>query len=148
MSYTSLFCHIVFSTKDRRAFLTDELMPRLVEYVSGIARELKGQVLEAGGAPDHLHLAAALHPTAAVAGFVGKIKAGSSGWIHKTFPDLGVFSWQDGYAAFSVSPSILPKVKAYIREQAEHHRKLSFREELVALLERHGIGYDERHILA
>jgi REP element-mobilizing transposase RayT len=148
MSYASLFYHIVFSTRQRRPFLSDALMPRLIEYAGGIAHNLQGQILAAGGAADHLHVAAAVHPTAAVSAFIGQMKAGSSGWVHKTFPDMGTFGWQDGYAAFSVSPSVMPKVKAYIRRQREHHRKVSFEEELIALLEKHGIEYDERYIRA
>jgi len=148
MSYTNLFYHIVFSTKERRALLTDELLPRVIQYIGGIIRQLKGQLLEGGGISDHVHLAVTIPPTSTVGDFVGTFKANSTNWIHKTFPGLATFSWQDGYAAFTVSPSAMARMKQYIRSQQEHHRRMSFQEELMALLEKHGIEYDERYISA
>lgn len=148
MSYTNLFYHIVFSTKNREPFLSDDALPRTCQYMGGIARKLKCQLLLANGVPDHVHLAAIVHPTIAIADFIGKVKSNSSGWIHDTFADLRDFDWQDGYAAFTVSPSVMPKVKQYIHSQPEHHKKMSFQEELIALLKKHGIEYDEKYIWA
>ena len=148
MSYVNLFYHIVFSTKDRRPWLTGQTLERTCQYMGGIARQHKSQILLGGGMPDHIHLAAIVSPTLAIAEFLKKVKACSSGWIHETFAELAGFSWQDGYAAFSVSPSVLPAVKAYVRDQAEHHKKMTFQEELVALLKKHGVEYDERYIWA
>jgi len=148
MSYTRLLYHIVFSTKERRPLLTGELGRRTIEYIGGTLRQLKGDLLAAGVAADHLHLGIAAHPQVAVSDLVGKVKSASSGWIHKTFPQAGRFAWQDGYSAFSVSPSVMGRVKRYIQGQAEHHKKVSFQEELIALLRRHGIEYDERYIWA
>ena len=78
--------------------------------------------------------------------FISKVKSNSSGWIHGTFPELRGFAWQDGYSSFTVSPSVLPRVMQYIRNQREHHRKTTFQEELIGLLKKHGIKYDERYI--
>lgn len=147
MSYTSLFYHVVFSTKERRGFLADDLLVRSCKYIATIAKDLGGQVACSGGMPDHVHLAAVVPPTMAVAEFIGKIKSLTSGWVHRTFPQQDSFAWQDGYAAFSVSPSVLPKLKRYIASQAEHHRQMSFAEELAALLRKHGIEYDEKFLL-
>jgi len=146
MSHRALFYHILFSTKQRRPLLAGDALSRTCRYIGGIARKLQGQVLLANGMPDHVHLAASIPATMAVADFVRAVKANSSAWAHQQFPDLRDFAWQDGYAAFTVSPSLLPQVKQYIENQAEHHRKLSFQEELVALLEKHGVEYDERYI--
>lgn len=146
MSYTSLFYHIVFSTKDRQALLGD--VGRACDYIGGVARQLKSQLLVGGGTADHVHLAAIVSPTVAVSEFVQKLKANSSRWIHETYPELRAFAWQDGYAAFSVSPSVLATVKGYIQGQARHHKKMTFQEELVALLKKHGVEYDERYIWA
>ncbi len=146
VSYTALFYHIVFSTKERRSMLSQDILPRVCQYMGGIARNLKGQILVGNGAPDHIHLLGTIPATATVAEFVGKVKANATGWIHETQEDLREFAWQDGYAAFSVSPSVLPHVKQYIRTQQEHHRKMSFQEELVVLLEKHGVEYDKRYI--
>ncbi len=148
MSHTSLFYHIVFSTKNRKTFLSDDALPRTCQYMGGIARKLKCQLLLVNGISDHVHLAAIVHPTIAIAEFVGKVKSNSSRWIHDTFADLQDFDWQDGYAAFSVSPSIMPKVKQYIHSQPEHHKTMSFQEELIALLKKHGVEYDEKYICA
>ncbi|KKL49866.1 hypothetical protein LCGC14_2311230 [marine sediment metagenome] len=146
MSYTNLFYHIVFSTKDRRPVLSDELLPRVIHYIGGIVRQLRGQLLEGGGIEDHVHLAAIVHPASALADFIRTLKSNSTGWVHTTFPDKADFGWQDGYAAFTVSSSVLPKVKHYIRSQKEHHKEMSFTEELIALLQKHGVEYDERYI--
>jgi len=146
MSYTSLFYHIVFSTKERQAFLSPDKLSRACAYMGGVARELKGQVVLGNGAADHIHLAAIVHPSMALAGFVNAVKANSSRWIHETFENLADFSWQEGYAAFTVSKSALPQVMDYIKGQEAHHHKMTFQEELLALLKRHGVEYDERYI--
>jgi len=147
MSYTSLTYHMIFPTKDRKPFISADLRPRLVKYVGGIIRELEGRMLEADGPEDHLHVVAVLGPAHSIAEAVRIIKANSSKWVHETFPDA-IFAWQDGYSAFSVSPSQLPKVISYVRKQQEHHRKTSFRDELTALFKAHGIQYDEKYLPA
>lgn len=96
--------------------------------------------------PDHLHLAISLHPQANLSDCLRDIKAGSSLWIHKENAALSSFSWQDGYSAFSVSYSGLDKVISYIQEQFEHHKKLSFEEELTLLLQKHNIEYDPKYV--
>ena len=78
--------------------------------------------------------------------FIQLIKANSSKWIHETIPGLRNLWWQDGYGAFTVSPSALPRLLAYIQGQEEHHKKADFKQEFIALLKKHGIEYDERHI--
>ena len=148
MSYTSLQYHIVFSTKDHRPFISEEVRTRLIDYIGGIIRSLDGKLLEVNGPQDHLHLAVSTSAQSSPADLVRDIKANSSRWIHKTFDDMKGFGWQDGYAAFSVSHSAMPKVIEYIRHQQDHHKQLSFHEELVALLQRHEIAYDERYIVA
>jgi len=87
MSYTSLLCHIAFATEERRPFLTPEVLPRVCQYVGGIARRLDCQLPAVNGTVDHVHLAAILHPTVAVAQLLGEVKSRSSTWIHKTWPE-------------------------------------------------------------
>jgi len=135
-----------FSTKERRRLLDPELMPRLASYIGGIIRDMGGTLLDANGPEDHIHLAAMLPPTRAVADVMRDIKAGSSGWIRKEFSGMSTFAWQDGYAAFSVSQSIMPNVVQYIRSQQEHHKKMTFLEELTRLLEKHGIDFDPQYL--
>ena len=137
MSYTSLHYHIVFSTKERKRYLNEDIGERLNAYFGGIIRNMKAKLHRVNGTDDHLHLAVGLHPRLSVPSFVGTIKANSSKWIHETFESLQTFSWQEGYLAFSVSYSGLDKVVQYIINQQVHHKKLSFKEELVRLLKKH-----------
>ena len=95
-----------------------------------------------------MHLATVAPATVAVSDLLRTVKANSSRWIRQTFGDLRAFGWQDGYAAFSVSASVMPQVVSYVRRKAEHHKKRSLAEELIALLRKHGIEYDERYLFA
>ena len=146
MSFTNLNYHIVFSTKNHRPYLDESEMIRLFEYIGGIVKNLKATLLLVGGVPDHVHLAARLHLELSIVEFVKTVKTNSSRWVHETFPDQREFAWQEGYSAFSVSHSIVGKVLDYIRGQKEHQRKLSFKEELKLLLEKHNIDFDERYL--
>jgi len=146
MSYTWLRYHIVFSTKQRRPWLAPGIMDRLTAYLGGMIKTQGGQAIEINGPEDHLHVLAGLPATTALADGMRDLKTNSSKWIHETFPDLRAFAWQDGYAAFSVSPSVLSKVAAYVRNQQAHHKKVSFDEELKRLLDGHGIAYDPRYL--
>ncbi len=148
MSYTNLQYHIVFATKNRHPWLVTEMLPRAASYIGGIARDLGGNLLECNGQPDHLHLAVTIPAAIAVADFVRDIKGAFSRWIHQIEPALSEFAWQDGYSAFSVSQSQLNSVSEYIRRQQEHHRKMTFIEELIELFKRHDIPYDERYVHA
>jgi REP element-mobilizing transposase RayT len=144
MSYTNLLAHIVFSTKERRPFLKDpEIRSAAHAYLGGIVRNLRAKAIAVGGVEDHAHLLVRLPTSLAVADAVRVIKTNSSSWIRERIP---AFAWQTKYAAFSVSPSALPKVVTYIEGQEAHHRKRTFYEELVELLEKNGVEYDERYL--
>ncbi len=145
-SFASLYCHIIFSTKNREPLIVGELATRIYEYIGGICRESGNVLLAAGGMPDHVHLLISLGKQTTVSDFVRTIKANSSGWIHRTFANQGGFAWQSGYGAFSVSLSNIEAVKLYIANQAEHHRTKSFQEEFIEFLKRHGLAYDERYL--
>lgn len=143
-SYSALYYHIIFRTKDRHTLIPDSIFTRLGEYIGGILISEQGKLLTYGGMPDHLHLLVSLGREHSIADILKKIKASSSKWIHETFPELHNFSWQVGYAAFTVSPSVIPNVKKYIANQREHHRVRTYREELIIFFKEHGIEYDER----
>ena len=145
-TFTNLLFHLAFSTKDRAPLLTEGLQERLYSYIGGIVRDEEGALLAAGGMPDHVHLLACFKADTSVAEMVRRIKANSSKWIHQEDARRH-FAWQTGYGGFSVSESQKDSVKRYIQEQPQHHARLSFREELIALLERHQIAYDERYLL-
>ena len=145
-TYTALYYHIVFSTKRRERWLTDEVEERVWAYLGGIARENKMTALQVGGIEDHVHILLGAPPAIAPSKAVQLIKGGSSKWIHDTFPKMGGFAWQDGFGAFTVSKSNIPEVIKYIQDQREHHRTTTFQEEFLMLLKRHGIEYDERYL--
>ena len=145
-TYTQLHFHLVFSTKNRKPWITSEIESRLWEYMGGIVKGLKGIPIQIGGMPDHVHLLVTLRQQPALADVLREIKAGSSGWIHDTFPELSEFAWQVGYGAFSVSHSGVPAVKDYIVDQPRHHKKLTFKDEFRFLLTKHGIEFDERYL--
>lgn len=145
-TYTSLHYHIVFSTKHRYPWLAQEIEQQVWAYMGGIARQHNLKALQIGGMEEHIHLLLGAPPTMPVSKAVQLVKGGSSKWIHDTFPQLRDFRWQDGYGAFTVSRSGLDAVAAYIQGQREHHRALTFKVELLALLERHEIEFDERYL--
>jgi putative transposase len=147
MSHTHAanFVHCVFSTKERRDLISAELQEGLYAYLTGIADNLGFKILSAGGTSNHVHLLIGLPPALTLAEVVQKLKANSSRW----FGENGVlFEWQKGYGAFSVSPSLLPTVQAYVRNQAEHHKKRSFEEEFLMLLKKSGVAYDAERLFA
>jgi putative transposase len=102
------------------------------------------KALAIGGAADHVHMLLSLPGTLSVAKVVQLFKGNSSKWIHETFPKVRSFEWQEGYGAFSIGVSAVDATVTYIRNQAEHHRTRTFREELLAMLRKHDFNYDER----
>ena len=145
-SYVSNLMHCTFSTKDRYPAIDSELESRLWPYLGGIAKENRMKALAIGGTADHVHALLSLPGMMSFAKAVQLIKGGSSKWIHDTFPNQKKFAWQEGYGAFSVSASQVPKTMAYITNQREHHRKKSFDEEFLELLKKHGIEFDPRYV--
>ena len=105
-----------------------------------------GQPVLANAVEDHVHIAASLPATAAVADCLRDLKANSTNWVHKTIPDMKTFCWQEGYSIFTISPSVLPAVVEYVKSQAAHHTRVDFRDELVWLLKNHGIEFDEKYL--
>lgn len=139
-TYASNFIHCIFSTKERKPLIAADRMPDLYAYLGGIARSEGFSLIAAGGTADHVHLLFILPATQPLATVVQKLKGGSSRWMGPNF------AWQEGYGAFSVSPSQVPVVKEYIRKQEQHHRKRHFEEEFTALLRSCGIEYDARYV--
>ena len=142
-TYASLLTHVVFSTKDRRPYLRDELRPKVWAYLGGIARKNGFKALCVGGHVDHAHVLLELPTDMDIAKAVQLIKGGSSKWLGEQLQEFG---WQQGYGAFTIGISQLKATMAYIEGQEEHHRKLSFQEEFLAFLKKHNIDYDERYV--
>ena len=142
-SFVSVHIHCVWSTKSREPSLTLNIRDRLWPYLGGIARQNKLKALAVGGAADHVHMLISLPATISVAKAIQLLKANSSKWIHETFPEMLSFEWQKGYGAFSIGASATDATIAYIRNQAEHHRKRTFREEFETMLRKHGFDFHE-----
>ena len=144
-TYTKLIYHIVFSTKERVPLITAEIRDRLYPYLGGVIRGEKGSLIEIGGIADHVHLLARFGAAVAVSEMVKRIKGNSSHWLSQ---ELGVwFAWQIGYGAFTVSESQVAAVRKYIQRQEEHHKRVSFKDELISLLRKHRIEFDEDDLL-
>jgi REP element-mobilizing transposase RayT len=134
--------HCVFSTKERRQLITPDLQQRLHPYLGGIAREHKMKALSIGGVEDHVHALLSIPATLPIAKAVQLLKGNSSKWIHETFPNQRLFEWQEGYGAFSIAVSGVKATVRYIESQKEHHQSHSFKDELIAFLEKNGIPYE------
>jgi putative transposase len=146
-SLAKIVVHTVFSTKERRPFLRDKpLREELHRYLGGILTNLDSQPIIVGGVEDHVHLLCALARTCNAAEMVKELKRGSSLWIKTKSAELRDFAWQNGYGIFSIGFSQIPSAKEYIAKQEEHHRKVTFQDELRQLLRRYAIGFDERYV--
>jgi REP element-mobilizing transposase RayT len=144
-THLSLYYHLVFSTKNRVPFIDTEWRARLYAYMGGIVRAIHGTALAIGGINDHVHLLVGLRAIHRLDYVVRDVKSESSGWIHS---EIGVrkFEWQAGYLGVTVSPSHIERVRRYILNQERHHRRRSFQEEYLELLQRSAIEYDERYV--
>ena len=145
-SLARLLVHLVFSTKNREPFLSSAIQSKLHAYMAATCDHYDCPSLRVGGVADHVHLLFGLARTRALSEVVQAFKTSSSKWIKEQGPELAIFHWQAGYGAFSVSESNSAGVVAYIKDQAEHHRTVSFQEEYRRLLQRHEIAFDERYV--
>jgi REP element-mobilizing transposase RayT len=145
-SLSNLLTHLIFSTKNREPWLRGDVATEIHPYLVGILDNLKCPSIQIGGVSDHVHIFFRLSRTKPVAEVVEKVKTSTSKWIKTKGSEFAGFHWQAGYGAFSVSQSDSDAVIAYIREQPEHHRKVSFQEEYRRFLTRYQIPYDERYV--
>jgi putative transposase len=143
-THTSLHYHLIFSTKDRLPLITDDWQEDLYGYLGGIVKNQGGIMLAVGGISDHVHLLVGLKTSHRLDFFMRELKASSSGWAHREKNPK--FAWQNGYGAFAVSATNLEKVRAYIRNQAAHHKGRPFQQEYVDILKKSGIEYDEKYL--
>ena len=142
-TYSKNHLHVVFSTKERQRLISERLERRLWKYLTGISQNIGLVPVAVGGMPDHVHMLFHLPPSRALADALRTIKTNSSSWMKDhSLP----FAWQDGYGAFSVSASNLGRVVKYIDSQKQHHRKMTFEDEYVGLLKKHGIEFDPEFI--
>ena len=147
-SFARVLVHLIFSTKNREPFIDDSIMPSLHAYIMGIFDEIGCPSIQVGGVSDHVHLVFGLSRTYTIAQVVETVKTSSSKWIKaaERGQRYANFHWQSGYGAFSVSQSGLDDVIAYVRNQAEHHKEMTFQDEYRRFLERYKVDYDERYV--
>ena len=146
-SLARLWTHLIFSTKDRFPYLTEKEIRRdMHAYLATILRKYDCETLIVGGVEDHTHSLFALSRIHPIAKVVKETKRTSSGWVKELSPKLASFHWQAGYAAFSVSQSNIKNVIAYIENQEEHHKRVTFQDEYRAFLNAYGIEYDESYV--
>lgn len=146
-SLAQVYLHVVFSTKDRRPFLTEETIQReLFAYLAGTCKNLESPAVKVGGVEDHVHILCRLARTISIADLVRELKRESSKWLKSQATNLKAFQWQDGYGAFSVSPSHAKALTSYIIDQPNHHKRTSFQDEFRRILDKYSIPYDERYV--
>ncbi len=145
-THHQLLYHIVFSTKSRKRLLVDGIRDDTFSYMAGICRNLGGFALDIGGYYDHVHLLVRIPAKVAVSDFVGKLKANTTKLINETSGAARGFAWQDGFGAFTVSPSNREAVSRYVRNQMRHHQQLAFEDEFLELLQRHEVEFDPRYV--
>ena len=145
-SYQQIHYQIVFSTKYRRATLSAPHSQSLYQYIGGVARNCKAQLLRVNGIEDHIHIFSSLPPVLSLADYVKTVKVSSSIWMKES----GLFplfeGWQEGYGAFTYSVEHANRIIEYIKNQREHHKSESFEDEYRRLLKENNVIYDERYL--
>ena len=144
-TYSHVLLQVIFGVKDRQSGFCEKMRSKLLRHLRGIADNLSVVTVAHNAVDDHVHSLLGVKPSLAPSDVVNKLKANSSRWMHQSFPSMRSFAWQTGSSAFSVSPSAVPKVTEYIKTQASHHRRISYREEVEAFLKRHGVEFDPKN---
>lgn len=146
-TYTQILYQIVWSTKNRKPSLTKNYRIQLFQYIWGLLKKKRCHLYRINGVEDHLHIVTHVHPSIALASLVKDIKLAASSHIKEEslFDDFD--GWQSGYAAFTYSIDAKDNLIEYVKRQEEHHRKITFEEELRELLKEHHIPYDEKYLL-
>jgi len=138
--------HIIFSTKNRDKWIDESWSGNLYGYLGGILNRIGCKLLIAGGTSDHIHLLSSINKNLTIPEVIRTIKSSSTAWIRKNIKNKKSFSWQSGYAAFSVGKLQANQVERYIRNQREHHRNMGFKDELRKFLRKYDFEYDEKYL--
>lgn len=146
-SLSRLWPHLIFSTKERYPFLSDERIRRDMQaYLATVLRSYDCETIVVNGTANHVHALFALSRKYSISAVVKEVKRTSSGWVKEVSPTLRKFHWQNGYGAFSVSQSHVGRVCRYIENQERHHRRSTFEDEYREFLKKYEIKYDERYV--
>jgi REP element-mobilizing transposase RayT len=146
-SLSAVYLHLIFSTQNREPWLADgALRSEAHAFLGGVSKQLDCPPIVVGGVSDHVHLLARAGRRVTQSDWVKELKRVSSRWIKERDTRMRGFAWQGGYGVFSVSPSVLEEAEAYIRNQEEHHRKVTFQDEFRRFLRKHQLEWDEQHV--
>lgn len=145
-SLAKIYVHIVFSTKYRQPFITEDIEDNLFAYLGAMCNDMDCPPIKIGGYQDHVHILCLLSRKVAVMDLLEEIKAHSSKWMKTQRADLKNFYWQDGYAVFSVDPEKVEIIIRYIENQKNHHRKIKFQDEMRHLFTKNNIDFDEKYV--
>ena len=145
-TYSQVYLHFVFSTKGRRELISPDIEERVWAYIAGVAKRHGITPIQVGGIETHIHALVGVPTTMSSSQSARALKGDSSYGIRREFPGMADFGWQDGYGVFSVSHSAISSVVKYIKNQRDHHSNRSFEDEYMALLEKHGVDYDDRYL--
>ena len=145
-SISQIYVHAIFSTKKRELWLNDNIRGRVHAYLSTIVREMDCPYVVVGGTENHVHLLMDIGKKHTAIDILAKAKKESSKFVKEFGNEYSSFYWQSGYGMFSVSPGNVNKVEKYIKNQIEHHKKQTFKDELIAFLEKYNIKYDEKYL--
>ena len=146
-SLCKIYLHIIFHVKTISPQIANVHLERVHSYIGQLVNNTGCKVIRVGGIGDHVHIVCILARNENVAHLVEEVKRNSSRWIKTLAPTYEHFAWQNGYAVFSISQSQINKVIDYVANQAEHHKKQSFREEYLAFLQLYKIEYDDKYVL-
>ncbi len=145
-SLTNILVHIIFSTKIRAPLITSKIDTELYAYIASILKDCDCSPIIIGGPQDHVHILCKLSKTITISSIIEDIKKKSSKWVKTKGEEYKDFYWQSGYGSFSIGQSQVDALKQYIQNQKEHHKKRTFKEELLEILKRYEIKYDERYL--
>ena len=145
-SHRKILYHIVFGTKYHKPAININHKKELYKYIWGIIKNKNCILYQINGIEDHIHILSDLHPSISLANFVKDIKVASSIWMKDAgiFPDFK--GWAEGYGAFTYAFRDKEMITRYIKNQEEHHRKASFKEEYITFLKEYGVDFDERYL--
>jgi len=145
-SLSNILVHIVFSTKLTRPLIAQTIKKEPYSYIASILKDCDCSPIIIGGVDDHVHVLCKLSKTRSISSVIEDVKKKSSKWIKSKGVKYKEFYWQNGYGVFSIGKSQANTLKEYIQKQEDHHRKKSFKEEFLEILNRYGIEYDERYL--
>lgn len=145
-TFTQIYIHVVFAVKNRNALINQSWEDKIYKYITGTVQEMGQKMLRINGMPDHIHFLIGMNPDCNLSDLIREVKKSATNFINEERLTKFNFNWQTGFGAFSVSHSQLDKVINYIINQKEHHRKRTFKEEYIELIQKYEIEYNEKYL--